>query len=83
MEWSDAGVEGSARFLKRLWAFATTHADTVRTANATVHPLPDTLTNVRRELHVTLKQANYDYERVQYNTVVSAGAAIGPRVRYW
>ncbi len=27
----------------------------------------------RRELHLTLKQANYDYERVQYNTVVSAG----------
>ena len=27
----------------------------------------------RRELHLTLKQANYDYERIQYNTVVSAG----------
>ena len=27
----------------------------------------------RRELHVTLKQANYDYDRIQYNTVVSAG----------
>ena len=27
----------------------------------------------RREIHVTLKQANYDYERIQYNTVVSAG----------
>ena len=24
-------------------------------------------------MHVTLKQANYDYERIQYNTVVSAG----------
>ena len=27
----------------------------------------------RREIHLTLKQANYDYERIQYNTVVSAG----------
>ena len=27
----------------------------------------------RREIHSTLKQANYDYERIQYNTVVSAG----------
>jgi hypothetical protein len=26
----------------------------------------------RREIHLTLKQANYDYERIQYNTVVSA-----------
>ena len=27
----------------------------------------------RREMHQTLKQATYDYERIQYNTVVSAG----------
>ena len=33
----------------------------------------DAVKAARRELHVTLKQANYDYERIQYNTVVSAG----------
>jgi leucyl-tRNA synthetase len=27
----------------------------------------------RRDIHLALKQANYDYERIQYNTVVSAG----------
>lgn len=27
----------------------------------------------RREVHLALRQANYDYERIQYNTVVSAG----------
>jgi leucyl-tRNA synthetase len=27
----------------------------------------------RREVHQTLKQATYDYDRIQYNTVVSAG----------
>ena len=31
--WSDAGVEGAHRFLKRLWAFSQTHADAVRNAN--------------------------------------------------
>jgi leucyl-tRNA synthetase len=33
----------------------------------------DTLRSARRDLHLALKQAAYDYERVQYNTVVSAG----------
>ena len=33
----------------------------------------DSAKAARRELHLTLRQANYDYERVQYNTVVSAG----------
>ena len=35
----------------------------------------------RREIHVTLKQANYDYERIQYNTVVSAGNEDAERAR--
>jgi leucyl-tRNA synthetase len=69
VEWSDAGVEGAARFLKRLWGFAQAHADAAG-AGATLSPEARA---ARRELHLTLKQANYDYERIQYNTVVSAG----------
>ena len=34
---------------------------------------PDTVKAARREIHLALKQADYDYERIQYNTVVSAG----------
>ena len=71
LEWSDAGVEGATRFLKRLWTFAQAHADAGRD-DGTV-PLSPDARNARRELHLTLKQANYDYERIQYNTVVSAG----------
>ena len=71
LEWSDAGVEGSYRFLRRLW----THAQSRATA-----PRPDdgatpgeVARSTRREIHLALKQADYDYGRVQYNTVVSAG----------
>jgi len=71
LEWSDAGVEGATRFVKRLWTFAQAHADAGRD-DGTV-PLSPDARNARRELHLTLKQANYDYERIQYNTVVSAG----------
>jgi leucyl-tRNA synthetase len=75
LEWSNAGVDGAHRFLKRLWQFGQTHAATVAAA-AGAFDFRDATAPVRtarRDLHVTLKQANYDYERVQYNTVVSAG----------
>jgi len=75
LEWSDAGVEGSYRFLKRLWAYAQGAKDTVAAADGAFDPrdADGTIRSARRELHLTLKQANYDYERIQYNTVVSAG----------
>jgi leucyl-tRNA synthetase len=75
LEWSDAGVEGSFRFLKRLWAFAQAAAEPIRGAGtvAAAGVLAAPVKAARRELHLTLKQAIYDYERIQYNTVVSAG----------
>jgi len=73
--WSDTGVDGAHRFLKRLWTFAQVQADTVRGAagKPEAQDADAAVKTARRELHVTLKQANYDYERIQYNTVVSAG----------
>jgi leucyl-tRNA synthetase len=71
VEWNDAGVEGAHRFLRRLWAFGARQAARVRGASA----LPATLTPaaraLRREVHSVLRQVTYDYERMQYNTVVS------------
>jgi leucyl-tRNA synthetase len=74
LEWSDAGVEGALRFLRRLWAFA--HSQAAGTAGSTAPPDPATLgpahKALRREIHQVLRQADYDYQRLQYNTVVSA-----------
>jgi leucyl-tRNA synthetase len=72
--WSDAGVEGAHRYLRRLWAFAQTHADAVKAATGHIAGV-DAAAPVkvaRREVHLTLKQATYDYDRIQYNTVISA-----------
>jgi leucyl-tRNA synthetase len=73
--WSDSGVEGAHRFLKRLWQFGQANAEAIRgaTGRFDFRDADDAVKSARRELHVTLKQANYDYERIQYNTVVSAG----------
>jgi leucyl-tRNA synthetase len=73
LEWSGAGVEGANRFLKRVWAFA--HAQAPRlAATAAIEPaaLPESHKALRREVHKILQQADHDYRRTQYNTVVSA-----------
>jgi leucyl-tRNA synthetase len=69
--WSDSGVQGAFRFLNRLWAYAHANASVVSSAHA-LTSISDTAKKLRREVHVILKQAQYDYERLQYNTVVSA-----------
>jgi leucyl-tRNA synthetase len=73
LEWSSSGVEGASRFLRRLWSYGSAHAVLVHSAK---HELPANLsvadTALRLEIHGVLKQANFDYQRKQYNTVVSA-----------
>jgi leucyl-tRNA synthetase len=71
--WSNSGAEGTYRFLRRLWSFCHARRDAVAQAAAVdAASLPAPLKGVRREIHLNLKQADFDYERVQYNTVVSA-----------
>ena len=75
LEWSDSGVEGSARFLRRLWSFGydLSQGSTPLTAKLDGISLPSDLADARREIHAVLKQANYDIARHQFNTVASAG----------
>ena len=74
LEWNDAAVEGSYRFLKRVWGFGHKNADALRaatTSDLSTAVLRPEAKKLRRELHLVLKQVSYDYERMQYNTVVS------------
>jgi len=80
LEWSDSGVEGASRFLRRLWSFAAGRGKAAAD-HASIRPFipvkdwsSQTLAirEFRRGVHLALKQASYDYDRMQYNTVVSA-----------
>ena len=73
LEWNDAAVEGSYRFLRRVWAFAHKHASSLSGGNSSfaATTLRADAKTLRREMHLVLKQVSYDYERMQYNTVVS------------
>ncbi|CAG0945522.1 MAG: Leucine--tRNA ligase [Rhodocyclaceae bacterium] len=72
LEWSDSGVEGSYRFLKRLWSFAAAVREAVMAAPAVPAKPDSALAAVRRDIHLNLKQANYDFGKFQFNTVASA-----------
>ena len=76
LEWSGAGVEGASRFLRRVWLYASSQAPIIGQMSKTDRVLPTSLNDaekeLRREVHGILKQANFDYQRRQYNTVVSA-----------
>ncbi|MDR2031591.1 MAG: leucine--tRNA ligase, partial [Azoarcus sp.] len=87
LEWSDAGVEGASRFLRRVWAFGQGLEENRDTAPDTppapapasapdTPPLPEALAAPRRDIHLHLKQANHDFARHQFNTVASAAMKI-------
>ncbi|MDM7456629.1 MAG: leucine--tRNA ligase [Tepidimonas sp.] len=80
LEWNDAAVEGSHRFLKRVWAFGQrlAQADWAGATQAAqgAASLADVAYGkrtkaLRHEIHALLRQVDYDYQRMQYNTVVS------------
>jgi len=73
LEWNDSGVEGAHRFLKRVWGFGVKNAGPIQGAadSGAGLDLAAPAKALRREVHVLLKQITYDYERMQYNTVVS------------
>ncbi|GAA6118830.1 leucine--tRNA ligase [Acidovorax sp. FG27] len=80
LEWNDAAVEGSYRFLRRVWNFGVKLGALDKSAALDSVAGAATLQDVvfgkeakalRLEIHTVLKQVDYDYQRMQYNTVVS------------
>jgi leucyl-tRNA synthetase len=79
LEWADSGVEGAHRFLKRVWTLCYDHRDMISSYlndreynDKCLSKAGIDVKDIRREIHATLKQANYDFQRMQFNTVVSA-----------
>ena len=77
LEYSDKGVEGAHRFLKKLWCYAYDNQDQFSHNemydNAEIN---HTDKKIRAEIHSVLQQALFDLEKNQLNTVVSAAMKI-------
>ncbi|MCH8208084.1 MAG: leucine--tRNA ligase, partial [Nitrospinae bacterium] len=77
LEWSDQGVEGCFRFLKRAWRIFDHFLNTVKEVNS---PLPGPeediikpLRELRRQTHITIKRVTKDIQiRLQFNTAIAA-----------
>ena len=80
LEWNDAAVEGSYRFLRRVWNFGAklnaidniaAFALLASAAGQNSLDFSKSAKALRHEIHSVLGQVDYDYQRLQYNTVVS------------
>jgi leucyl-tRNA synthetase len=74
LEWSDAGVEGAYRFLRRLWKTTFDHVQSgLVSANFEQKSLSTAQADLRRKLHQTMNKVADDYgRRKQFNTAIAA-----------
>ena len=76
LEWSDSGVEGAHRFLRRLWRTVyeyTSKGATVGAFSGSQEGLSKELKDLRHKLHSTIAKVSDDYgRRQQFNTAIAA-----------
>ena len=72
LEWSDSGVEGSHRFLKRVWRLAHAHVGQGLPGTLDIASLTDEQKVIRRAIHQAIKQASQDVgQHHKFNTAVA------------
>jgi leucyl-tRNA synthetase len=73
LEWSDDGVEGASRFLRRLWRQVAEHVATGAVSTGVAADLSDPAKELHRQAHQTIKKVSDDIERrLQMNTAIAA-----------
>ena len=73
LEWSDSGVEGAARFLRRLWKLCADHVNAGPVTKIATAELSDELKAARRQIHVTIERVGDDMgRRHTFNTAIAA-----------
>ncbi|MHA6192934.1 leucine--tRNA ligase [Pseudomonas wadenswilerensis] len=72
LEWSDSGVEGASRFLRRVWRLAQAHVGQGLPAKADFSALDDAQKAVRRATHSAIRQASIDVgQHHKFNTAIA------------
>ena len=73
LEWSDDGVEGASRFLRRLWRQVAEHVEAGVVSSGVAAELSDSAKELHRQVHQTIKKVSDDIERrLQMNTAIAA-----------
>lgn len=72
LEWSDSGVEGASRFLRRVWRLAQAHVSQGLPGKLDVAALDDAQKVIRRAIHAAIKQASIDVGQFhKFNTAIA------------
>ncbi|MGP0011869.1 MULTISPECIES: leucine--tRNA ligase [Pseudomonas] len=72
LEWSDSGVEGSHRFLKRVWRLAQAHVTQGLPGKLELATLSDEQKAIRRSIHLAIRQASQDVgQHHKFNTAIA------------
>ena len=72
LEWSDSGVEGANRFLRRVWRLAHAHVSHGPAGQLDTTNLNDEQKAVRRAIHLAIKQASVDVgQHHKFNTAIA------------
>jgi leucyl-tRNA synthetase len=73
LEWSDDGVAGAHRFLRRLWLAVIAHSESGEISTLDPDSLNDDQRNLRRKTHQTIEKVSDDYgRRYTFNTAIAA-----------
>lgn len=73
MEWSDSGVEGANRFIKRLWRQVFEHVETRTSSKIIKEELTDKHQEIRRKVFATVQKVSDDMgRRFTFNTAIAA-----------
>lgn len=62
--WNSSGIEGTARWLRRVWNLVTEKVES--------NSDPNTLRILRRKVHQTLRSVQHDFEAFEFNTIISS-----------
>jgi leucyl-tRNA synthetase len=72
LEWSDSGVEGASRFLRRVWRLTQTHVSAGLPGTLDNAALSDSQKELRRAIHLAIKQASVDIgQHHKFNTAIA------------
>ena len=72
LEWSDSGVEGASRFLRRVWRLAQAHVSQGLPGKLDIAALSDEQKVIRRAIHAAIKQASTDVGQFhKFNTAIA------------
>ena len=85
LEWNDQGVEGSSRFLHRVWRLVSEHLPLLADSGA-VDPtiLDERARDLRRQVHRTIRKVTDDIDgRFQFNTAIAAVMELVNAISAW